>query len=336
MKQVSIVVPAHNAEETIAGCLKTIRQSEFSDYELIVVDDGSKDATGAISKEYADKVISLDRNLGLPRARRAGIEAAGAEIIVNIDSDILIKPDTIAKVVGYLSSHQEIDALTGLLARDCPHKSFLGQYKNLYMNYNFKRLPESVSFLYGSIYAIRSKISKLYNSQSSLSEDIEFGQRLISLNKKIAFLKDIEVIHLKEYSPILFIKNDFLVPFSWVRIFLKFKGWKQLFRNKTGFTHISKEQLASVILAPLIFLLGLGILLAGYDFFAFVLLLSLSWVLFNIGFLRFLVKEKGIFFGIFSFFVIFFDNILMASGIICGFISLFIDKINSLSMRKKS
>jgi glycosyltransferase involved in cell wall biosynthesis len=323
MPLVSVIVPVYNREKTIERCLKAIRVSEYKNYELIVIDDGSQDTTYSIANNYSDRVIKHPKNIGLFSAYNSGIKASQGDIIVKIDSDIVIKEDTLGKIVRYLGLCDEVDAATGILSKEHDNPDFFSQYKNLYMHYIFKKLPERVSFLYGSIYAVRRRVIGLHDfniAQTNRYHDTAFGQKLASCGRQIAFLKDLEVMHLKKYDLLTFVGNDFQVPFHWAQIFLKFKGWKQLFKNKTGFAHSPKEQLLSVLLA-LVLLLSLPIMLFYHHFMPFVFSFILAWFIFNTHFIIFLVKEKGLVFGIVAIFITFLDNIIMALGILCGFLT---------------
>lgn len=322
MPQISIIVPVSGNQNTIERCLRTIKNSVYQNYELIVVVSSNHDTIRSIAKKYTDKVLTINRKSKRNQARNKGIKISTGEIIVNIDSDVLIQPDTLSKINDYLSRHRNIDALTGLLAKSHPHKNFFSQYKNLYMHYIFRKLPEHVTFLYGSIYAIRRSAVVPVDSDIKIADDTALGQLLVSNGKKIAFLKDLEVTHLKKYTLFSFIKNDFQIPFDWAKIFLKHRDWRQLGKNKTGFAHSPKQQLISVVLAPAILLIGL---LAPVGFFSFLLLsaLALTWALLNLYFTAYLIKERGLFFGIFSCLVTFFDHLVMALGILCGFCAFF-------------
>ncbi|MFA5410522.1 MAG: glycosyltransferase family 2 protein [Candidatus Omnitrophota bacterium] len=315
-----MIVPVYNREDVIEKCLKSIRSSAYRDYELIVVDCGSTDNTVAVAGLYADRVIELAGAAERSKARNNGFEAAQGEVIVNIDSDVLIRPDTLGIIEGYLRNHPEADALTGCLAKEHPHHGFFSQYKNLYMHYNFSRLPARVSFLYGSLCALRRSAWQDYKPEINIAEDTELGQRLAASGKKIAFLRELEVAHLKKYDFLSFIKNDFVIPFHWARLFIKYKGWEQLGRNKTGFAHVSLGQLAAVVLAPLIFIF----LLAGFlnrPYFLIAALLTFAWYFFNFRFLKFLAQEKGVIFGSRALFITFLDNIAMALGIAVGLLA---------------
>lgn len=324
MPYVSVVVPAYNSEKTIERCLRGVRDSAYQDYELIVADSGSQDQTLSIAARYADRVITLEGKGGRKETRRSGLRAAKGRIIVNVDSDVVIKPDTLARIAAYFSHHEEVDALTGLLSKEHPHSDFFSQYKNLYMNYTFNKLPEKVTFLYGSIYALRRSVADLCDSDPAgikTADDTALGQKLVAEGKRISFLKDLEVIHLKRYDLLSFIKNDFQIPRDWAKIFLQYAGWGQLGKNQTGFAHSPKEQLVSILLAPVILFLCLGVLL-GYPLIPGILLLTPAWFFLNLRFLRFLAEEKGILFALLSSLVTFLDHLVMAAGILCGWVAL--------------
>lgn len=317
MPKLSVVITAYNSEKTIEECLRAVKSSGYSDHELIVVDDGSGDSTVSIVKEYADNVIELGENKGRVNARKKGFDASTGEIIVNIDSDSIVRPDTLQRINDYFDRNPKVDAVTGLLSKHQPNKDLFSQYKNLYMHYIFSKLPERVSFLYGSIYAVRRNVLELYAPAVNIADDTALGQEIFSRGGEIAFLRDLEVVHLKEYDFLSFFRNDFRIPFDWAKIFLKNKAWKQLGRNKTGFAHSPKEQLASVILAPVA---ALSILasFSGYLPAPVAALLVVIWLFLNLPFLLFLTKEKGAFFGLLAILVTFIDNIVMAMGIVSG------------------
>lgn len=91
MPKVSLVIPAYNAEKYLRECLDSVRTQTLNDWECVVVDDGSKDATAAIVKEYSqlDKRFRLVRqqNAGAYMARMKGVEEARGEWVAFMDSD---------------------------------------------------------------------------------------------------------------------------------------------------------------------------------------------------------------------------------------------------------
>ncbi|MCI8955882.1 MAG: glycosyltransferase family 2 protein [Eubacterium sp.] len=90
VKDLSIIVPAFNAEKTIAQCIKSvIEQKTKYDYELIVVNDGSTDSTQSILENICDKHLILinQENRGFSGARNSGIDASVGQYIMFLDSD---------------------------------------------------------------------------------------------------------------------------------------------------------------------------------------------------------------------------------------------------------
>ena len=91
MAEVSIIVPVYQVEKYIRKCIESIQAQTFSDFELILVDDGSKDASGTICDEYAkrDKRIRVihKENGGLSDARNTGIKLANSDYLMFVDSD---------------------------------------------------------------------------------------------------------------------------------------------------------------------------------------------------------------------------------------------------------
>jgi O-antigen biosynthesis protein len=88
--RISVVVCTHNGERTLRDCFDGLRSLDYPDYEVIVVNDGSTDATIEITQEYGYHLINTP-NRGLSSARNSGLEAATGEIVAYLDSDA--RPD---------------------------------------------------------------------------------------------------------------------------------------------------------------------------------------------------------------------------------------------------
>lgn len=316
---ISIIVPTFNSESTIEQCLKAIRKSSFSNFELIVIDDGSSDDSIKITNKYADKIINNSKNLGKTKSRQKAIKIASGHIIVNIDSDVIIDKDSLKIIDDFFKLNPEYDAITGVLAENTPYKDYLSQYKNLYMNYYFNNLPTEVTFLYGSIFAIRRRILKhiFINYESNYGEDTALGQQLTLLGKKIACNKDLTVTHLRHYSLKDFIKNEFIIPHEWARLFLLNKGASQLGKNGR-FAHASLGQIFSLLLSPLVLLFTLLTTTHSMSFFAIWIFLFCAWFLINMSFLNFLYQKRGMFFCLISMVTIFVDDLIKFTGVFSG------------------
>lgn len=106
MKTVSVVVPVFNGARTIADAIDSALAQEFDGaVEVIVVNDGSTDGTGALLDSYRGRITVLDRvNGGPASARNAGVRASHGEYIAFLDADDIWMPDKLAKTVAALDS----------------------------------------------------------------------------------------------------------------------------------------------------------------------------------------------------------------------------------------
>ena len=96
MPQISVIAPVYNVEKYLHACLDSILAQTFTDFELILIDDGSPDSSGKICDEYAEKDNRIrvfhQENQGQAAARNFGVSQAKAEWIHFVDSDDLIHP----------------------------------------------------------------------------------------------------------------------------------------------------------------------------------------------------------------------------------------------------
>ena len=102
-ERISVIVPVYNAEKTIARCIETLLGQTYGNIELLLVDDGSKDGSLAICREYAEKdnriTVIHKENGGVSSARNAGIEMAKGDYILFVDSDDYVEPDYVSAMV---------------------------------------------------------------------------------------------------------------------------------------------------------------------------------------------------------------------------------------------
>lgn len=105
--RISVIVPAYNVEQYIAATLDSLLRQTLSDFEVIVVDDGSTDATTRVVESYDDQRIFLVRhskNQGLATARNTGFLHAQGEFIALLDADDLALPTRLAEQVAALEN----------------------------------------------------------------------------------------------------------------------------------------------------------------------------------------------------------------------------------------
>lgn len=105
----SIIVPIYNTEAYLAQCVDSILGQRFHNFELVLVDDGSPDGSGAICDAYAAKdarvTVIHKENGGLVSARKAGAAVCRGNYVINVDSDDYIAPDLLERAAGIICTY---------------------------------------------------------------------------------------------------------------------------------------------------------------------------------------------------------------------------------------
>lgn len=111
---ISIIVPVYNAERYIGKCIESILSQTFHNIECLLIDDGSKDASGTICDEYAlkDKRVRVvhQKNGGEMAARAAGVRISNGKYLYFVDADDKIMPDTLTSMFSYMKENVDIVA----------------------------------------------------------------------------------------------------------------------------------------------------------------------------------------------------------------------------------
>lgn len=114
---VSICMPMRNAAPFLRECLESIIRQSFTDFECIIVDDGSTDNSVAIAREFDDarlRIIETDHNY--VAALNCAIREARGQFIARMDADDVMCPDRLQRQVDFLTSHPGVDVLCGKVA----------------------------------------------------------------------------------------------------------------------------------------------------------------------------------------------------------------------------
>lgn len=113
MPTFSVVVPAYNAESTLAETLDSLAMQAFSDWQCVVVDDGSTDTTAAIARGYAERdqrfVVVSQANTGTAGAYRAGVAASAADLLCICAADDMLLPDHLRAMDEFIARNPEYD-----------------------------------------------------------------------------------------------------------------------------------------------------------------------------------------------------------------------------------
>lgn len=102
--KISIIVPVYNAERYLSNTISNILCQEFTDFELLLIDDGSTDSSGQLCDEWSlkDSRIKVlhQKNMGVSEARNSGLKIAQGDYIAFVDNDDLIHPQMYEILIG--------------------------------------------------------------------------------------------------------------------------------------------------------------------------------------------------------------------------------------------
>lgn len=123
--KISVLMSAYNSEKYIAEAIESILKQTFSDFEFIIINDGSIDDTPKIIERYAQQdkrilFINNKQNQGLIGALNQGLSVCRGEYIARMDSDDISLPTRFAQQVKYMDIHPECGALSGWIQRFGP------------------------------------------------------------------------------------------------------------------------------------------------------------------------------------------------------------------------
>ncbi len=203
---VSVIVPVYNSGELLGDCVKSILMQSYKDFELILVDDGSKDNSWEICNKWekCDSRVRIfhQNNLGASAARNTGIRIAKGDWIVFVDSDDTLTPTYLEDLLRIVTNYHDIDlCISGLkVIRNgiiTEKKSFeemtclMSDYRTLFELVSIQDYGFSVGKMYRKSIIDDNNIQ--FNSKVCIAEDCMFMMDYImacSTNKdsKIAFI----------------------------------------------------------------------------------------------------------------------------------------------------
>lgn len=185
----SVIIPTFNEEKFLPYLLKSIQKQTFRDFELIVADNDSADATRLIALEFGAKVVDG----GMPgRGRNNGARAARGEWLLFLDADVILPPDFLEKAMTEIEN-SDLSVATCLVKplSDRRIDKFLHGSVNLYMRATkkiFAHAPGFCIFCRENIH----RIAGGFDEKIKLGEDIEYVHRLSKI-ANFGLLRDVRI-----------------------------------------------------------------------------------------------------------------------------------------------
>lgn len=326
----SIIIPSYNSLNKIGHLLYSINESchiRKSYYEVIIVDDHSSDSTVAFIKNEIPKlkkisrlkIIELKSNKGPAAARNIGVKYAKGDVVLFLDADVILFPETLNRVINLFKEDPDLFALTGVWDKKQKGNGFFRKFKALrdWSYWINERDPKNYYYLFSTrVAAIRKDLFVRLGGfdttyKAALIEDIELTYRIA---KRYAVIFDPKVRVYHEFE-------DF-IPVA-KKYFWRSYYWSKIYRERKKFDPVAttgKEALATVtgglcvvfttflIAALLIDFKGADFSIVGITIIQMIsYLLLLTYFIFVIQFLLvrkfivFCIKEEGWWFGLKAF-----------------------------------
>ena len=200
----SLIIPAYNSEKFISRCLQSILNQNFSKkkYEIIIVDDSSKDATYKICKKFKKKNKSIKilynkKNSGISQSRNLGISSAAGKFIIFLDSDDMLKRNSF-KNIARLLGNKETDMLLALNSKKGEEKKIKRIKQNKrnsllkYFNCDTSFKAHCWNYVLKKDFLIKNKI---FFEKIKIFEDQIFVTKVLFSVKKFEVYKDNFHIH---------------------------------------------------------------------------------------------------------------------------------------------
>lgn len=295
---ISAITPVYNGGYPFVCCLLAMSRSEFTDWELIVVDDGSTDESAEIARQFGAKVIRTKGKEGPGAARNLGAKIAEGEYLCFIDADCEVRHDAIALLAEKLKSKSKIDALFGSYDDAPKATNFIAQYKNLMHHYVHQQGSEDATTFWSGFGVVKRELFlklggfDIERYPRPSIEDIELGYRIKQAGSKIYLAKELQVKHHKAWKLLGLIGTDvFSRGIPWTKLLLDNKSYMVDDLNLQTSSRISVVaaygllfSLFASIFQPVAIILGLALS---------VLLLYFNWDIY-----RFFNQKRGFIFAL--------------------------------------
>ena len=196
MPRFSIIIPVFNKEKFVAKTIKSVLSQTFSDFEIIVINDGSTDKSEAEILAIADERILYfsKKNEGVAVARNLGIAKASADYICFLDADDFWFPNFIETMNQYIQKLPNEKVFACAIEIETNKKTFPAQYsinkKGDFEIVNFFEASQKEAVLWTSAVCIHKEVFKktnVFDEQLTISEDTDLWIR-IGLNYPVVFI----------------------------------------------------------------------------------------------------------------------------------------------------
>jgi GT2 family glycosyltransferase len=204
--RLSVIVPVYNDAGGLRRCLGALTAGSTPDMEIIVVDDASADDSAAVAARPGVRVIRLSTNVGPAVARNRGAQQAVGDLLLFVDSDVVVRPGALGHVARLFDQRLDVAAVFGSYDANPVAAGIVSRYKNLQHHFVHQDGDAEASTFWAGCGAIRRRVFLDIGGFDGTRfrrpsvEDIDLGYRLRRAGHRILLDKTLQVTHLKRWT----------------------------------------------------------------------------------------------------------------------------------------
>jgi glycosyltransferase involved in cell wall biosynthesis len=204
MHFISVIIPNHNGSATLAKCLEAAFKSDYENFEIIVVDDGSEDGSMEIIKKFPCRLIRLEQHTGASKARNLGALNSRGDILFFTDADCLLEKNTLFQSSRTILEAGKDVIVGGTYTPSSYDASFFSGFQSIFINFSETKKLQNPDYIATHAMAMDAASFSQHGGFSEnflpILEDVEFSHRMRRSGKRLVMNSAILVQHIFNYT----------------------------------------------------------------------------------------------------------------------------------------
>jgi len=313
-EKISVVVPCYNSENTLEKCIDALLKQNYSDnFEILMVDDGSKDKTAEIIKKNKRIKYIFQKNSGPAKARNNGWKHANGDIVVFTDSDCVSEKDWLKEITKPFNANPRIGAVGGAYDKTINSNSLLANLIGEEIKFRYQNIGKYTDAHGSYSLAVKKEVLEKIKGFNEFypvatAEDWDLCYKIQSAGYKIYFDKNAKVGHHHPSNLKKYLKTQFRHGFY------RMKLYKDNPKRASGDKYSGNAKYIVIFSG---FAFGFLVLIIFSRLFVLPFLISiLALIILNLKLFLYLKKIKGFLFAIQDFLLQFIRGFAWTFGMI--------------------
>lgn len=201
---ISVIIPNRNGAATIGKCLAAALASRHENFEVIVVDDASRDGSIAVIERFPCRLIRLEQRGGAAKTRNTGARHSRGDVLFFTDSDCILQRDSLA-IAGETLARADPRTVVGGTYTPLPHdRRFFSMFQSAFIHYCETKNPQRPDYLATHALAIPAQVFRRSGGFREeflpILEDVEFSHRLRRMGYSLVMNPALQVQHIFDFS----------------------------------------------------------------------------------------------------------------------------------------